>query len=209
MARAVFLDRDGTLIENIPYLSDPASVRLLPGSAEALKKLRSLGFLIVVVTNQSGIARGCFPESALPGIHGRIGELLLREGAGVDAFYYCPHGPAEEGFPGCRCRKPAPGMGIRASEELGIDLRNSWMIGDSPSDLRFASNCGCPFVLVRTGWGKKTEREISPFTGIRENEKSGTMFFIADDLRAAAGIIEQAETGFSTERGGFSFIDPS
>lgn len=109
MARAVFLDRDGTLIENIPYLSDPASVRLLPGSAEALKKLRSLGFLIVVVTNQSGIARGCFPESALPGIHGRIGELLLNEGTGVDAFYYCPHGPRRGGVPGV----PLPEAGSR------------------------------------------------------------------------------------------------
>ena len=209
MNRAVFLDRDGTLIENIPYLSDPSSVRLLSGASEALIKLRSMGFLLVVVTNQSGVARGCFSESVLPEIHGRIGELLRREGAGVDAFYYCPHGPVEEGFPGCLCRKPATGMGIRASEELGIDLRSSWMIGDSPADLRFAFNCGCPFVLVRTGWGKETEKEISPLIEIMKNEKSGTMFFIADDLRAAAGIIEQAEAGFSTERGGFSFIDPS
>lgn len=209
MARAVFLDRDGTLIENIPYLSDPLSVRLLPGSPEALKKLRSMGFLIVVVTNQSGIARGCFSESVLPEIHGRIDELLLREGAKVDTFYYCPHGPVEEGFPGCLCRKPAPGMGIRASEEQGIDLRRSWMIGDAACDFEFAVNCGCRFVLVRTGRGKETEREISPFVEISETEKSGTMFFVADDIRAAAGIIEQAESGFSAERGGFSFIDPS
>jgi D-glycero-D-manno-heptose 1,7-bisphosphate phosphatase len=209
MARVVFLDRDGTLIENIPYLSDPLSVRLMPGSAEALRLLRSLGFLIVAVTNQSGIARGFLSESVLSEIHGRIGTLLLREGAKVDAFYYCPHGPAEEGFPGCRCRKPAPGMGIQASEDLDIDLRRSWMIGDSAADLRFAFNCGCPFILVRTGWGRETEREFSAPDSAGNAEKSGTMFFVADDLRAAANLIEQAESGFSSERGGFSFIDPS
>lgn len=209
MARAVFLDRDGTLIENVPYLSDPSAVRLSASGAEALRRLRSLGFLLVVVTNQSGIARGVFDENVLPEIHGRVAELLSLEGASVDAFYHCPHGPAEEGFPGCQCRKPAPGMGLRASEELGIDLGRSWMIGDAPCDYEFAVNCGCRFVLVRTGRGKETEREISAFPAVREDEKSGTMFFVTEDLRAAAGIIEQAESGFSAERGGFSFIDPS
>lgn len=209
MGRAVFLDRDGTLIENVPYLSDPSSVRLMPGGAEALRRLRSLGFLLVVVTNQSGIARGIVNEAVLQEIHGRVGELLSREGAAVDAFYHCPHGPAEEGFPGCQCRKPAAGMGIRASEDLGIDLGRSWMIGDAACDFEFAVNCGCRFVLVRTGRGKETEREISAFPAVREDGKSGTMFFVADDIRAAAGIIEQAESGFSAERGGFSFIDPS
>lgn len=209
MGRAVFLDRDGTLIENVPYLSDLSSVRLMPGGAEALRRLRSLGFLLVVVTNQSGIARGIVNEAVLPEIHGRVGELLSREGAAVDAFYHCPHGPAEEGFSGCQCRKPAAGMGIRASEDLGIDLGRSWMIGDAPCDFEFAVNCGCRFVLVRTGRGKETEREISAFPAVRKDGKSGTMFFVADDIRAAAGIIERAESGFSAERGGFSFIDPS
>lgn len=198
MRRAVFLDRDGTLIENISYLSDLSSVRLLPGSADGLRCLRHLGFFLVVVTNQSGVARGFFPESFVPEVHGRINELLLPEDAAVDAFYYCPHAPCDEKgnrHYQCDCRKPSPGMALMASEEWGIQLSSSWMIGDSLCDVEFALNCGCRFVLVRTGHGGETEKKVSDSPLFKGTEKSATMFFIADDFRTAALLIEKTETG--------------
>lgn len=198
MNKAVFLDRDGTLIEYVPYLRSPDQVELMPGGAEALQRLKKLNFLLVVATNQSGVARGYFGESSVEKVHDRIRELLSREGVQIDAFYFCPHGPAGEGFRECSCRKPAPGMGLKAAEDLDLDLKKSWMIGDSLCDLEFGLNMGCRSILVRTGRGKKTELGIFSGFAVGQKEKSGTMFSVADDLRAAAGLVEQAESGFST-----------
>lgn len=197
MDRAVFLDRDGTLIEHEHYLRSPERVRLIVGAAEALRRLRALSFRLVVVTNQSGVARGYFDESAVERVHDRIRDLLAAEEASVDAFYYCPHGPTEEGWEGCGCRKPAPGMMVRAAEDLGLDLKKSWMVGDSVCDIESGLNCGCRTILVRTGRGRETELEFSSAFTLGQKEKSGTMFSVADDLRAAASLVEQAETGFS------------
>lgn len=154
---ACFLDRDGVLIEEEHYLSNPDQVRLYPGAAGALRGLRAAGFLVVVVTNQSGVARGYYPEEAIAAIHRRIDEILARENAAVDAYYHCPHHPGGEidaYTTDCHCRKPAPGMLLRAADDLNIDLSASFMVGDKLSDIGAARAAGCrDAFLVRTGHG--------------------------------------------------------
>ncbi|HEY1187157.1 MAG TPA: HAD family hydrolase [Gemmata sp.] len=156
LREAVFLDRDGTLIEEVNYLSHPDQVRLIPGAAEAVRRLNDLGVLVVVVTNQSGVARGYFPESRVVEVHERLIALLAERGAVVDAFYFCPHHP-KEGIGvyrvTCGCRKPKPGMLLAAARDLGIDLAGSWMIGDKPCDAEAGLAAGCRALLVRTGHG--------------------------------------------------------
>jgi D,D-heptose 1,7-bisphosphate phosphatase len=153
---AVFLDRDGTIIEQVHYLSDPAQVRLLPATAEALRRLHSAGFACVVVTNQSAIGRGMITEEQLDRIHDEMNRQLAAEGTAVDAIYFCPEAPAgddrsvvEHGD-----RKPGPGMLIRAAGELDLDLGASWMVGDMISDILAGINARCRgSILVRTGKG--------------------------------------------------------
>ena len=154
---ALFLDRDGVLIEEVEYLARPEQVRLIPGAAAAIRKVNDAGWRVVVVSNQSGVARGLFPESLLPEIHRVIADRLLAEaGARVDRFYYCPHHPTE-GQGGyridCDCRKPKPGMLLKAAAELGIDLARSCMVGDRATDLQAGAAAGCRTILVRTGYG--------------------------------------------------------
>lgn len=143
-SRAVFVDRDGTLNVNIDYLSDPERYQLYPGVAEGLRLLREHGFLIVVITNQSGIARGFFDERTLERVHERMRAELARRGAGVDAIYYCPHHPDE----GCACRKPGTALFERAARELGIDLRRSFVIGDTYMDVAAGRRVGAGTALV-------------------------------------------------------------
>ncbi len=148
--KAVFLDRDGVIIRQWDgYLNDPARVELLPGAAEAIRKLREAGFAVVVVTNQAGVGYGHLTEETLGAIHLRLQEELSREGASLDGIYYCPHTPEE----GCPCRKPAPGMLLRAAEELGLDLSRSYLVGDMTTDIEAGKRAGCFTVLVRTGFG--------------------------------------------------------
>lgn len=159
----VFLDRDGTIIEDRDYLFKPDDVMLIPGAAEAIRRLSKRGYLIIMVSNQSGVARGIFPEGAVERVNQRLRELLEAEGAYIDAAYYCPHHPQGK-VPQyrlrCDCRKPAPGMGLRAAKEWGILLSGSYMIGDKLEDIRFGENCGMKNAfLVSTGHG--TEYEIS------------------------------------------------
>src|SRR5690606_15969958 len=130
MNRAVFLDRDGTLMEDRGYLGDPEGVALLPGVALALKKLRAAGYLLIVVSNQSGIARGLFTHEDLTRVNRRLETLLEEQGARLDAIYYCPHGPESQS----ETRKPAPGMILLAAREHHIDLHASATIGDQPRD---------------------------------------------------------------------------
>jgi D-glycero-D-manno-heptose 1,7-bisphosphate phosphatase len=155
--RAVFLDRDGTVAEEVGYINHVSRVRLLPGSAAALRKIRSAGFLSVVVTNQAGVARDYFEESLVHQAHLRLKELLAAEGASVDAIYYCPHHP-REGVPpyrlDCDCRKPLPGMLLRAAKELSIDLFRSYMVGDGIVDVGAGHAAGVATVLVLTGYGR-------------------------------------------------------
>ena len=154
---ALFLDRDGVLIEELEYLSEPERVRLIPGAAAAVRRANDAGWRVAVVSNQSGVARGLFPESALPHIHREVAERLAEEaGAVIDGFYYCPHHPTTgQGIYriDCDCRKPKPGMLLRAARELGIDLSKSWTIGDRLTDLQAGATAGCRTILVRTGYG--------------------------------------------------------
>jgi len=158
---AVLLDRDGTLVEEIDYLSDPAQLRLIPGSAAAVRRLNEAGLLVVIVTNQSMIARGLASEADLALVHDHLTALLRAEGAHLDHIYYCPHHP-DIGQPPyrthCECRKPLPGLLYRAAHDLELDLSHSAMIGDSLRDLEAgdAANCGT-LILVRTGHGAAEE----------------------------------------------------
>ena len=152
----MFLDRDGTVIEQVHYLSDPTRVRLLPGTAEALRQLHAEGFACVVVTNQSAIGRGMLTEAQLHLIHDEMKRQLAAEGAAVDAIYFCPKAPAGDDRTVIEYgeRKPGPGMLIRAAEELGLDLGASWMVGDMISDILAGINARCRgSILVRTGKG--------------------------------------------------------
>lgn len=155
---AVFLDRDGVVIEDSHYLGDVRRVQLIPGSAEAIAALNRAGWPVVIVTNQSGVGRGLFTEADVEDIHSHITELLWGYGAKVDAFHYCPHHPEAE-VPAyrkaCACRKPQPGMLVQAAEDLGLDLAASWMIGDRVTDLEAGAAVGCRTVLLRSGYGTK------------------------------------------------------
>jgi len=158
MQRALLLDRDGTICEESNYLDRPERLRLLPGSAEAIRLARSAGFLAVVVTNQSGIARGMFDESDLERIHARLAELLAHEGAELDGIYHCPHHPEAGRGPlrqVCDCRKPEPGLLLRAREELGIELDRSYAIGDRLRDLEAGWRVGARGILVLIGNGRE------------------------------------------------------
>lgn len=154
MKKACFLDRDGVVNTEVDYLYEPGKVEIVPGTAEALKKLKESGFLRIVVTNQAGVARGMYGKQDVRAVHRRIRELLAAEGAEIDAFFYCPH---HEKFTGeCGCRKPAPGMLLAAAEKYGIDMKQSFMVGDRLSDLEAGRNAGCAVsYLVRTGYGER------------------------------------------------------
>jgi D,D-heptose 1,7-bisphosphate phosphatase len=137
---AVFLDRDGTIIEDVGYLSDPDRVRLLPGAAEAISRLNNAGLLAVVVTNQSGIARGLFDEAAYEATRRRLDQMLADRGARLDGQYHCPHHPEVTGP--CECRKPGLRLYRQAADELGIDLSASWWVGDRLRDVHPATALG-------------------------------------------------------------------
>lgn len=148
---AVFLDRDGTINAEVDFLRDPADLALLPGAAEAIARLAAAGFACVVITNQSGIARGYLDEATLAEIHARLRTLLAAEGAQLDGIYHCPHHPEIDSGAPCDCRKPLPGMLRLAAEEHDLDLSRSFVIGDSPRDLEAGLALGVPGFLVETG----------------------------------------------------------
>ncbi|MGH7729539.1 MAG: D-glycero-alpha-D-manno-heptose-1,7-bisphosphate 7-phosphatase [Vulcanimicrobiaceae bacterium] len=140
---AAFLDRDGTLMEDSGFIGDPRRIRLLPGVPAALVALAEAGYERIVVTNQSGVARGMFGEPDVEKVHRELARLLALRGAAIEAFYYCSH--LDET---CDCRKPAPGMIWRAVEERGLDLAHSVVFGDRASDIELAHNAGIPGILV-------------------------------------------------------------
>ncbi len=153
---AVFLDRDNTLIEDPGYIADPAQVRILPRVGPQLARLHGAGYLAVVVTNQSGLARGLFTEDDLARVHSKMRELLRADGGDVDAIYFCPYleGPdavRPEYRRDSELRKPRPGMLLLAARELSIDLGRSWMIGDSRRDVEAGRAAGCRTVLISRG----------------------------------------------------------
>jgi len=154
---AVFIDRDGTLTEEVGYVNHPSRLRLLPRSAEAIRRLNAAGVPAVVVTNQAGIARGYFSEDVLHLVNGELRAQLERAGARLDGVYVCPHHPKEGEPPyraACDCRKPKPGLLLKAATDLDLDLAQSVMVGDKPSDLEVAPQVGARSVLVLTGYGR-------------------------------------------------------
>jgi D-glycero-D-manno-heptose 1,7-bisphosphate phosphatase len=164
MKPAIFLDRDGTLIHDEDYLSDPKKVKYFSGAAEALRTLKKAGYLLVVVTNQSGVARGYYPESAVKRIHRKMKRDLSKRGAAPDAFFYCPHypgGKVKSLSRSCACRKPKTGMVQQAQRVLPIDLKRSFMVGDKRDDMLLSVNARLAGgLLVRTGKGKMSEKEL-------------------------------------------------
>jgi D-glycero-D-manno-heptose 1,7-bisphosphate phosphatase len=153
---AVFLDRDGTINEDVGYLSELSHLTLYPWAIDAVRLLNRAGYLVVIVTNQGGIGRGVIAPDFIPRLHDEIARRLGAGGARVDGWYYCPHHPealVESLRADCRCRKPAPGLALDAARDLGIDLARSWVIGDKWSDVQLGDRVGARAILVRTGWG--------------------------------------------------------
>jgi D-glycero-D-manno-heptose 1,7-bisphosphate phosphatase len=186
MRRAVFLDRDGTIVEEGGYIERLERLVFFPYSIDAIRVLNRAGFAVVVVTNQAGIARGIVRESFVGEAHRYIAERVEAGGARIDAFYYCPHYPTgviDEFRKACDCRKPRPGMLRQAAADLDLDLAGSFSVGDRWHDVGAAAAVGARGVLVRTGLGRR--EEMTPEPGIRPAA-------IADNLAAAAAwIVEQ------------------
>lgn len=182
---AVFLDRDGTLIEQVHHLIDPSKVRLIPGAAEAVIRLRATGYRIVLVTNQSVIGRGLLTEEGLDRVHAEMNKQLAARGTQVDGIYFCPVAPTVSDprrveHPD---RKPGPGMLWRAAEEHRLDLSRSWMIGDAVSDVLAGRNAGVGGTIgVRTGYGAQLDTD------------DPAMDYLVDDLLAAAELITKLQT---------------
>lgn len=183
--KAIFMDRDDTLIEDPGYINHPNQVRLLPGAAGALIQLKKMGYLLVVASNQSGVARGIVSEEVLDQIHHRLTKLLADEGAALDAIYYCPYHP-DGVIPKYRMdselRKPNPGMLLKAAEDLGIDLSQSWMIGDSYRDVAAGAKVGCRTILIDSPVKRPTRGAADPVP----DRKVGS-------LREAANVIRMIE----------------
>jgi len=157
---ALFLDKDGTLIKNVPYSVDPKKIVLIPGAGKALRLIQTAGYVPVIVTNQSGIARGFFSEKDLQPVKNTIKKLLKKNGVNLEGFYFCPHHPRGNVSPyniECPCRKPNPGLLTKAAAELGIDLGNSWMVGDMASDIKAGKRAGCKTILLSLFSNKKNE----------------------------------------------------
>jgi D-glycero-D-manno-heptose 1,7-bisphosphate phosphatase len=164
---AVFLDRDGTIIEDAGYVGDPQQVRLIRDAADAIRRFRQAGHLVVIVSNQSGVARGFFDEATMNDVHARVVSLLAARGADVDRAYYCPYldGPeatVEAYRRDSELRKPKPGMLLLAAKELDIDLSRSWMIGDSPADVEAGSGAGCRTILLRHNGAAPRAADTAP-----------------------------------------------
>lgn len=184
---AVFLDRDGTVNEQMGYINHISRFHLLPGAAKAIRLLNDKGIPVVIVSNQSGLARGYFPVELLDEVHEKMNRLLAEEGASIDGLYYCPHHPEakeEQYRDTCNCRKPKTGMLLQAAEELNLDLSRSFLVGDRWSDIKCANNAGCTAVHVLTGYGKGDYQYIRPTQNIQPSH-------VADDLYAAVEWILQ------------------
>lgn len=187
MNKAIFLDRDGTINEEVNYLHRPEDFRFLPGVPQALKMLTDSGFKLIVVTNQAGVARGYYTEEDVKSLHNYVNRLLEPYGTGIHSFYYCPHHP-EHGLGqykrDCRCRKPDIGLFLRAEAETPVDKEHSYMIGDKLLDIQAGKRYGIPSILVGTGYGTEHRRQ-----------SAGAPYYdyFAENLTAAARWILQRE----------------
>lgn len=188
MRPAVFLDRDGTVNEQMGYINHLSRFCLLPGVGQAIRRLNEARLPVVVVTNQSGLARGYFPLEVLEQVHARMHTELAREGARLDAVYFCPHHPEAqrpEYRAACRCRKPKTGMLEQAALDLGLNLAQSFVVGDRVSDIRTAVNCGATPVLVLTGYGRGDLEYVIP------GQQAQPAFVAADLDTAVTWILER------------------
>ena len=189
----VWLDRDGTVVDDPGYLSDPDELRLLPGAAEAVARLNAAGLAVVLVTNQSGIARGLMDRGTVDAIHGRLRERLAEAGGRLTAIYYCPHLPPElvgKSEQACDCRKPSPSMVLQARAELGLIGLPEFVVGDKEADLALARVVGAIGVLVLTGEGERSRSQLEV--------RGETADHVASDLGGAATwILEQLGVGDS------------
>lgn len=174
MNKAIFIDKDGTLIKDVPYNVNPALIDFEEYAFESLYLLQQKGYYLIIVSNQPGVALRYFKEEELKGVEEEIKNSLLQNKVKLNGFYYCPHAPGEN----CNCRKPKPGMLLNAAEELQIDLSKSWMIGDILNDVEAGRISGCKTILIDNGneteWVWNQQRKPD---------------FIANDLKAASGII--------------------
>jgi len=178
---AVFLDRDGTINVDKHYLHRVEDFEFIPGAVQAIKTLKNAGYSVIVVTNQSGVARDYFSLDDVARLHEHIQKQLAAAGTGIDAFYVCPHHPEEgqgEYLKNCDCRKGRPGLLLQASVDLGIDLQKSFMIGDKLADIEAGENAGCQPILVLTGYGQESRLRIDENRAI-----------ICADLASAVGVI--------------------
>lgn len=186
---AVFLDRDGTLVREVDFLRGPEELEVLSGVTAGLRELEAAGFARVVVTNQSGVARGYLTEDTLAEIHTRMEAMLGTEGATLDGIYHCPHHPTEGEPPfrlACDCRKPLPGMIDRAARELGLDLERSWTIGDSGRDLEAGAARGVRGILVATGKGEREHARL-------EAEGRPPAFWVPDFTAAVEIVLAERQ----------------
>jgi len=185
---AIFLDRDGTINEEVGYLDSLDKLVIFPSAFEAIRLINQSGRKAIVVTNQAGVARGLFGEDLVETIHAALQEALRRKGAFIDAFYYCPHHPTE-GLPPyrqtCNCRKPAPGLFLWAARDLNLDLTASWMIGDRYNDMEAAHRAGAKGLLVKTGYGT----DVLTNTGPDQETTAGKPDLVADDILEAVRLI--------------------
>jgi len=185
---AIFLDRDGTINEEVGYLDSLDKLVIFPSAFEAIRLINQSGRKVIVVTNQAGIARGLFGEDLVETIHAALREALRRKSAFIDAFYYCPHHPTE-GLPpyrqSCDCRKPAPGLFLRAAQDLNLDLSASWMIGDRFNDIEAAHRAGARGILVKTGYGADALSGEGPDAAT----PAGKPDLVADDILQAVHLI--------------------
>jgi len=182
LKRAVFFDRDGTLIKSVHYLNDADHVELIDGAAQVLKELKAAGYLRIIVTNQAAIAKGLLTEEGLIEIQARLGALLLAQGASLDGWYFCPEQRVSEGFEAIDYpdRKPGPGMLLKAARDFDISLAHSWMIGDMLSDTIAGKNAGCKgSILIKTA-------SFRP-----EYETHSSVDFVVDKLSSVNDIILQ------------------
>lgn len=195
--RAIFLDKDGTLVEDIPYNVNPSLLQLTWQAGQALQILQQLGYALIVVTNQSGVAKGLFTETALQPIHSRLSERLAQYGVALAGFYYCPHSPdgsIARYATACTCRKPMPGMLLRAAHEHGIDLSQSWMIGDILNDVEAGRRADCRTVLIDNG--NETEWKMS---ALRTPHLSAPNLYMAARLIAQQHAVRDAGTAGAGE----------
>jgi len=181
MKAAIFLDRDGTLNVEKGHLYRYEDWEWIPGAVEAITRINRMDFIVIVITNQAGVARGYYDEAAIQTLHSKVNCLLAQHGAKIDAFYYCPHHPQYGAMVNCSCRKPEPGLLLQAQADHGIDMKRSWFIGDKLSDIEAGFRAGTKPILVRTGYGEM------------QNALGAPGLHTESDVLSAVNFIERSE----------------